>query len=253
MVETNINIVNLQENGEGGGEGKSTSVTSQDNSVDVKKTETDNETQYDLSIERKLVEFKTTDPDMREAIESAKMAHLYIVDNSDGSKKMARMFSQYTPYSNKYTETRIGLYAILRQEEKILGAGHFILSYWYKGGNEGVDLLYHGLAGEKNVADYIKVKHIKSVTSSQQGEICLYADFGDLNIKSCSISFSVNARNSLTYFDFSDMNKSVNYEADYEAKPMAENLGGFSLWGGTQTEYDAIATKDANTLYHITE
>lgn len=31
------------------------------------------------------------------------------------------------------------------------------------------------------------------------------------------------------------------------------NLGGFSLWCGTQVEYDAISTKDANTLYHITD
>ena len=30
-------------------------------------------------------------------------------------------------------------------------------------------------------------------------------------------------------------------------------VGNYSLWVGTQTEYNAITTKDANTIYHILE
>jgi hypothetical protein len=34
--------------------------------------------------------------------------------------------------------------------------------------------------------------------------------------------------------------------------PVAGSTSGMTIWIGTQSAYDAIATKDAKTLYHIT-
>lgn len=261
VSDTHIDISMLHQNS-GGGTEIETTVSSNDGSVEIVETQSGDQKNYDLSIDKKLDNWKQTDTDIKEAVESAKMAHLYIVENFNGSVRKVRMFSQFDPYSSSYTETRIGLYAILRQEDKILGAGHFVLSYGYKGGVENVDLYYHGLAGTKNVADYIKVKHITHITQSQRGEICLYADFGDLNNKSCSISFSINARNSLSYFDFTGMNTSVNYEADYVAQPLPEigmNANNVSFndtaaqtgSNNVQGAVDSIAEKVAKKVKYI--
>ena len=40
---------------------------------------------------------------------------------------------------------------------------------------------------------------------------------------------------------------------DTRATVLETKVGNYSLWVGTQSEYNAIATKDANTIYHILE
>ena len=40
---------------------------------------------------------------------------------------------------------------------------------------------------------------------------------------------------------------------DTRATALETKVGNYSLWVGTQSEYNAITTKDANTIYHILE
>ena len=42
-------------------------------------------------------------------------------------------------------------------------------------------------------------------------------------------------------------------DLDTRISALETKVGNYSLWVGTQTEYDAITTKDANTIYHILE
>jgi hypothetical protein len=42
-------------------------------------------------------------------------------------------------------------------------------------------------------------------------------------------------------------------DLDTRISALETKVGNYSLWVGTQSEYNAITTKDANTIYHILE
>lgn len=154
-------------------------------------------------------------------IEESKSYMTHFATNGNGSHQKSKMFSQYIPYSSTYAETRVAFYAVLRQETTIIGVGFFVSSYFFKGGEDKLNLYCHGQSGR--ISDIIKAKRVTNASSSQDGEVCLYADFGDLNNKSCSITYSVITRSSIDYVDMSQSDTPVDYVADYDAICLSDN------------------------------